>query len=121
MKPFDFSHAKQLIGKAVKYIPENHIELVTFVSENRIMISDNYFTYYEFLKNYTFLDGNPCGVEEEYNLSFIEVLQTAQNGDSFIGENLSIIFNFNKNCFSYVNDTYIMLTENVLKDKYKKL
>ena len=119
MKPFDYSHAKQLIGKVVTSKENTCVKIITGVSESGVTISDDFAYFSDLLEEFVFIDGSPCGVEEEYNLTFIEVLQTAQNGDSFIGENLSIIFNFNKNCFFHVNDTYVMLTENVLKDNIK--
>lgn len=55
--PFSFEDAEQLVGKVVKSKDENWIELLTFFGED---YTSN-ITYEALLKDYTFLDGSPCG------------------------------------------------------------
>ena len=125
MKPFDYSHAEQLIGKAVKLKKHGIISLITEVGRNTILIGNQSFDFSDLLEEFTFLDGTPCGVEEEYNLTFIEVLQTAKEGDSFKSSNLFEII-YNGNNFYYAippNNTKLPLTlsKSILNFKYKKL
>lgn len=122
MKPFDFSHAEQLIGKAVKHKDSEEIYLITAVIGTGVTLYSLKYTYDILFEDFTFLDGTPCGVEEEYNLTFIDVLQTAKEGDRFLSETLNNNFECYKNNEFYdSNDNLIILTEAVLIDKYKKL
>lgn len=121
MKPFDFSHAEQLIGKAVKSI-FGEFNLITGINGRGVFLNGIEFSYKALLLNHTFLDGSPCGIEEEYNLSFIEVLQTAKPGDKFLSETLKNNFElFKDNNFYNPDGNYIVLSNHVLNDKYKKL
>lgn len=55
--PFSFEDAEQLVGKVIKSKDENWIELLTFFDED---YTSN-ITYEALLRDYTFLDGSPCG------------------------------------------------------------
>ena len=55
--PFTFEDAEHLIGKVIKSKDENWIELLTFFGED---YTSN-ITYEALLRDYTFLDGSPCG------------------------------------------------------------
>ena len=57
--PFDFSDAKDLIGKTVK--DEEGYYILIMVVDNGIYISGSYFYFSELLSRYTFIDGTPCG------------------------------------------------------------
>ena len=122
MKPFDFSYAEQLIGKAVKNKKFKDILLITHIDKSEVTLGDERYYFNDLLNDFTFLDGSPCGVEEEFNLSFIEVLENAKPGDKFLSETLKNNFElFKDNNFYNPDGYFIVLSNHVLKDKYKKL
>lgn len=123
MKPYNFSHAEQLIGKAVKNKKFEVILLITEVDKSEVTLGNEKYYFNDLLNDFTFLDGSPCGVEEEYNLSFIEVLQTAKEGDTFIGESMQISFTIENGQFvtNLNKKPNLILNKVLLNDKYKKL
>lgn len=63
--PFDFSYAEQLIGKVVKGKDTGRVILITEVSPIGVVVESANITFDFFLEKYTFLDGSPCGKEQE--------------------------------------------------------
>lgn len=63
--PFDFSDAEKLIAKAMKRKTTGVYCLITFVSDLGVEISGYFIPFYELLKQFTFLDGTPCGKIKE--------------------------------------------------------
>ena len=60
--PFDFSDAKQLIGKVVKAKDGSVFFIIGRVGEvSSITLGSKKYSYRELLEEYTFLDGSPCG------------------------------------------------------------
>jgi hypothetical protein len=59
--PFTFDDYEQLIGKAVRQLILNYVNLIVKIREGAILIGDTYYNYEELLNKFEFLDGSPCG------------------------------------------------------------
>ena len=55
--PFTFEDAEFLIGKPVKHKKDSWVEVITYCNENETSSC----MYEDLLRDYTFLDGSPCG------------------------------------------------------------
>jgi hypothetical protein len=125
MKPFNFSHAEQLIGKVVKHISSEAVYLIAAVTDNGVFLYSLKYTYDILFEDFTFFDGTPCGVEEEFNLTFIEVLQSAKEGDSFKSNDLFKIMYENNIFYYFISPddvkNCLILDSVVINAKYKKL
>ena len=55
--PFTFEDAEHLIGKPVKHKKDSWVEVITYCNENETSSC----MYEDLLRDYTFLDGSPCG------------------------------------------------------------
>lgn len=55
--PFTFEDADFLIGKSVRHKTNNWVELITYCDKADTSIC----TYKDLLRDYTFIDGSPCG------------------------------------------------------------
>lgn len=64
--PFDFSDAKDIIGKAIKHKRSNLVTLIFRVGTSYIRHIENDDTHFKTLMDdYTFIDGSSCGKEVE--------------------------------------------------------
>lgn len=64
--PFDLTDAEKLIGKVVKNNTTSKlIEMVVAVNEHSVICQSGMWYYTRFLKDFTFIDGSPCGKEEQ--------------------------------------------------------
>jgi len=63
--PFDNSDAEYLKGKLVKKKNEDYVGIISCCTDDDVRINgtSRLATYLYFLKQYTFLDGSPCGKE----------------------------------------------------------
>ena len=59
--PFDFTDAEFLIGKVVKHKDLKEVDLILGVTVHSVCLSISCISFEDLLKNYTFLDGTPCG------------------------------------------------------------
>lgn len=55
--PFTFEDAEHLIGKSVKHKKDSWVEVITYCNKNETSSC----MYEDLLRDYTFLDGSPCG------------------------------------------------------------
>ena len=55
--PFTFEDAEHLIGKPVKHKKDSWVEIITYCNKNETSSC----MYEDLLRDYTFLDGSPCG------------------------------------------------------------
>jgi hypothetical protein len=61
--PFDFSDAEMLVNKIVKSKDGSIVSLITDAGIGKVWVGKWGDTYDNLLKDYTFLDGSPCGKE----------------------------------------------------------
>lgn len=59
--PFTFEDAEFLIGKPVKHKKDSWVEIITYCNKNETSSC----MYEDLLRDYTFLDGSPCGKLKE--------------------------------------------------------
>lgn len=59
--PFTFEDAEHLIGKPVKHKKDSWVEIITYCNKNETSSC----MYEDLLRDYTFLDGSPCGKLKE--------------------------------------------------------
>ena len=63
--PFTFESGRALLGSTVTHVTSNSDHLVVGASRNQINIGGDWIYYEVFLKDYSFGNGNPCGVENK--------------------------------------------------------
>lgn len=59
--PFTWEDREELRGKWLKRKDYNVEKLPTTICNKDVMIGDQFYSYKELLKDFTFLDGTPCG------------------------------------------------------------
>jgi len=59
--PFDFSDAKNIIGKAVIHIEDGTFHIITDVFTDNVIVRNGRTQYSKLFTDYKFTDGNPCG------------------------------------------------------------
>ena len=63
--PFTFESGRALLGSIVTHTTSNHDRLIIGASRNQINVGGEWIYYEVFFKDYSFGNGNPCGVENK--------------------------------------------------------
>lgn len=61
ISPFSYDDYNDLLFKTVKSKIDNTISIITACDKDSVLIGSVWRLYARFMKEYTFLDGSPCG------------------------------------------------------------